>query len=65
MAERSGIAAAGGPQRKIHNHVFPGGRSAVMLQQAVALRLKAAFREEHLEVTATVRNLAPHRVPDG
>jgi hypothetical protein len=65
MAERSGIAAAGGPQRKIHNHVFPGGRSAAMLQQAVALRLKAAFREEHLEVTATVRNLAPHRVPDG
>jgi mono/diheme cytochrome c family protein len=65
MAERSGIAAVGGPPRKIHSHVFPGGRSAAMLQQAVALRLKAAFREDRLEVTATVRNLTPHRVPDG
>jgi cytochrome c554/c'-like protein len=65
MAERSGIAAAGGPRRKIHSHVFAGGRSAAMLQHAVDLRLKAAFRKERLEVTATVRNLTPHRVPDG
>jgi len=65
MAERSGIAAAGGPQRKIHSHVFPGGRSAAMLQNAVVLRLKAGFRGDRLEVTATIRNLAPHRVPDG
>ena len=65
MIERSGIAASGAPRRKIHSHVFPGGRSADMLQQAVGLRLKAAFREDRLEVTATVRNLAPHRVPDG
>jgi mono/diheme cytochrome c family protein len=65
MAERSGTAASGGPQRKIHSHVFPGARSAVMLKQAVNLRLKAGFRKDRLEVTATVRNLAPHRVPDG
>jgi hypothetical protein len=65
MPERDGIAAAGGPRRKVHSHVFPGGRSAAMLQQAVALRLKAAFRGDRLEVTATVRNLTPHRVPDG
>lgn len=65
MAERSGIAAAGAPQRKIHGHAFPGGRSAAMLQKAVVLRLKAGFREDRLEVTATVRNLVPHRVPDG
>jgi hypothetical protein len=36
-----------------------------MLQRAVALRLKAGFRGDGLEVTATVRNLVPHRVPDG
>jgi hypothetical protein len=65
MAEATGIAAAGGPPRKIHSHVFPGSRSTAMLQQAVRLRLKAAFRKDRLEVTAMVRNLAPHRVPDG
>jgi hypothetical protein len=65
MAERKGVAAAGGPRRKIHSHIFPGARSEAMLQKSVALRLKAAFRKEHLEVTATVRNLVPHRVPDG
>jgi Cytochrome c554 and c-prime len=65
MAERSGIAAVGAPQRKIHSHVFPGGRSAVMLQQVVVLRLRAAFQKDRLEVSATVRNLTPHRVPDG
>jgi hypothetical protein len=65
MAERTGTAAARGPQRKIHNHVFPGGRSLDMLQQAVGVGLKAAFREDRLEVVVTVRNLTPHRVPDG
>jgi Cytochrome c554 and c-prime len=65
MAERAGVAAAGAPQRTIHSHVFPGSRSAAMLQQAVRLGLKAAFREDHLEVVVTVRNLTPHRVPDG
>jgi len=65
MAERDGTAAAGAPQRKIHSHVFPGGRSSAMLQQAVGLGLKAAFRENRLEVAVTVRNLTPHRVPDG
>jgi Cytochrome c554 and c-prime len=65
MAERSGIASTGGPSRKIHSHLFPGGRSAFMLERAVDLRLKAGFRKDRLEVTATVRNLAPHRVPDG
>ena len=65
MAETAGSAAAGGPQRKIHDHVFPGGRSAAMLQKAVALGLKANFRKDRLEVTATIRNLTPHRVPDG
>ena len=65
MAERSGIAAAGAPQREIHSHIFAGGRSAAMLQQAVGLSLKAGFRRDRLEITATVRNLAPHRVPDG
>jgi hypothetical protein len=65
MAERSGIASAGGPLRKVHDHTFPGGRSPAMLQKAVVLRVKGAFREDRLEVTATVRNLAPHRVPDG
>jgi hypothetical protein len=65
MAERSGVAAAGGPRRNIHSHAFPGARSTAMLQQAVILRLKAGFRKDQLEVTATVRNLAPHRVPDG
>jgi hypothetical protein len=65
MAERDGVAAAGAAQRRIHSHEFPGGRSAVMLQQAVGLGLKAAFREDRLEVVVTVRNLTPHRVPDG
>jgi hypothetical protein len=65
MIERSGMAASGVPQRKTRSHVFAGGRSAAMLQQAVGLRLKAAFRKDRLEVTATVRNLTPHRVPDG
>jgi Cytochrome c554 and c-prime len=65
MAETSGSAAAGGPQRKIHDHVFAGGRSAAMLQKTVALGLKAEFRKDRLEVTATIRNLTPHRVPDG
>jgi hypothetical protein len=65
MAERNGSAAAAGPQRKIHDHVFPGGRSAAMRQKAVALGLKADFRKDRLEVTATIRNLTPHRVPDG
>jgi hypothetical protein len=65
MVETGGTAAAGGPPRALHSHVFPGSRSAAMLQQAVRLRLKAAFRKDRLEVTATVRNLTPHRVPDG
>jgi hypothetical protein len=65
MPERDGIVAAGGPRRKVHSHVFPGGRSAAMLEQAVALHLRAAFREDRLEIIATVRNLTPHRVPDG
>jgi formate-dependent nitrite reductase cytochrome c552 subunit len=65
MPEQSGIAGAGGPLRKIQSHTFPGGRSAALLQQAVALELKAAFRKNRLEVTAMVRNLVPHRVPDG
>jgi hypothetical protein len=65
MAETSGSAAAGGPERKIHAHVFPGGRSAAMLQKAVVLGLKANFRKDRLDVTATIRNLTPHRVPDG
>jgi Cytochrome c554 and c-prime len=65
MGEASGSAASGGPQRKIHGHLFPGGRSPAMLQQAVTVRLSAAFRKDRLQVTATVRNLVPHRVPDG
>jgi hypothetical protein len=65
MAETSGSAAAGGPERKIHDHGFPGAGSAAMLQKAVVLGLKAAFRKNRLEVTATIRNLTPHRVPDG
>ena len=36
-----------------------------MLQKAVVLGLKANFRKDRLEVTATIRNLTPHRVPDG
>jgi Cytochrome c554 and c-prime len=65
MPERDDIAAAGEPRRKVRSHVFPGGRSPAMLQQAVGLRLKAAFRKDRLEVQAIVRNLTPHRVPDG
>jgi hypothetical protein len=65
MAETSGSAAAGGPERKIHDHGFPGAGSAAMLQKAVVLGLKANFRKNRLEVTATIRNLTPHRVPDG
>ncbi|HEX2228621.1 MAG TPA: hypothetical protein VHM64_15910, partial [Candidatus Binatia bacterium] len=65
MAEQAGTAATGAPQRRIHSHLFPGGRSAAMLQQAVRLGLKAAFREDRLEVVVMVRNLTPHRVPDG
>jgi hypothetical protein len=65
MAERDGLAAAGAPRRKIHSHEFPGSRSPAMQRQAVVLRLQAAFRRDRLEATATVRNLAPHRVPDG
>jgi nitrate/TMAO reductase-like tetraheme cytochrome c subunit len=65
MAQQSGIAGAGGPVRKIQSHSFPGGRSAALLEKAVVLSLKAGFRKNHLEVTATVRNLVPHRVPDG
>jgi hypothetical protein len=65
MPEQSGIAGAGGPIRQIHSHTFPGGRSVALLQQAVGLSLKAEFRQNRLEVTTTVRNLVPHRVPDG
>lgn len=65
MGEASGSAASGGPQRKIHGHLFPGGRSPAMLQQAVTVRLSAAFQKDRLQVAATVRNLVPHRVPDG
>jgi hypothetical protein len=65
MAEQTGRAAATGPHREIHGHAFPGGRSAEMLQQAVGLDLKAAFREDRLEVVVTVRNFTPHGVPDG
>jgi hypothetical protein len=65
MPERSGMVAVGGPMARIHSHSFPGAQSTASLQQAVALRLKAAFRKERLEVTTTVRNLVPHRVPDG
>jgi Cytochrome c554 and c-prime len=65
MGEANGSAASGGPQRKIHGHLFPGGRSPAMLQQAVTVRLSATFRKDRLQVTATVRNLVPHRVPDG
>jgi hypothetical protein len=65
MGASTGSAAAGGPERKIHDHVFPGGRSAAMLQKAVVLGLKANFRKDRLDVTATIRNLTPHRVPDG
>jgi hypothetical protein len=65
MSARDGVAAVGGPRRKVHNHGFMGGRSAAMLEQAVALRLKAGFRMDRLEVLATVHNLAAHRIPDG
>jgi Cytochrome c554 and c-prime len=65
MAERSGMAAAGARQRTIHSHLFPGGRSAAMLREAVALNLKSGFRGDRLEVVATVRNRTPHGVPDG
>jgi hypothetical protein len=65
MAKRRGIAAAQGPPREIHSHLFPGARSPAMLQQAVVLRLGADFIKNHLQVTATVRNLTPHRLPDG
>jgi hypothetical protein len=65
MAEQRGAAAAHGQQRTLHSHVFPGGRSAAMLREAVVLNLKSAFRQDRLEVIATVRNLTPHRVPDG
>ncbi|HZD39862.1 MAG TPA: multiheme c-type cytochrome, partial [Terriglobales bacterium] len=65
MPEQSGVAGAGGPVRKISSHSFGGGRSAAMLQRAVTLRLKAAFQKDRLQVTATVHNLVPHRVPDG
>jgi hypothetical protein len=65
MAERIGIAAAGAPRRTIHSHVFGGGRSAAMLREAVTLQLQSEFRKDRLEVVATVRNLTPHRVPDG
>jgi hypothetical protein len=65
MAEQRGSAAAGGQQQTLHNHEFPGGRSAAMLRNALALDLKSAFRRDRLEVVATVRNLTPHRVPDG
>jgi hypothetical protein len=65
MVESTGAAATAGPERRIHSHVFPGEHSAALLQQAVTLGLKAAFRKDRLEVTAMVRNLVPHRVPDG
>jgi Cytochrome c554 and c-prime len=65
MPERDGIAAIGGPRRKVHSHVFAGGRSTTMLRQAVTLRLEPAFQKDRLEVIATVRNLTPHRIPDG
>jgi hypothetical protein len=65
MAGQRGPAAAGAQQRILHSHVFPGGRSAAMLREAVVLNLKSAFRKDRLEVVATVHNLTPHRVPDG
>ena len=63
MAEYTDPIAA--PQRKVHSHVFPGARSSAMLKRAVTLGLKAAFRKDGLEVTTVLRNLVPHRVPDG
>ncbi|HWO41594.1 MAG TPA: multiheme c-type cytochrome [Candidatus Eisenbacteria bacterium] len=65
MAERTGAAVAGGPERKLHSHVFPGARSDAMARQGVALGLKAGFRNDRLEVAVTARNLTPHRLPDG
>jgi hypothetical protein len=65
MPQQSGLAGTGGALRTVGSHAFAGGRSAAMLEQAVRLGLKATFRQKHLEVTAMVRNLVPHRVPDG
>ena len=65
MPEQSGVAGAGGALRTVGSHAFAGGRSPAMLQQAVTVRLSAAFLKDRLQVTATVRNLVPHRVPDG
>lgn len=65
MREQSGVAGAGGALQTVGSHAFAGGRSLAMLQQALTLGLRAAFQEDRLEVTALIRNLVPHRVPDG
>jgi hypothetical protein len=65
MPEQSGLAGAGGALRTVGSHAFAGGRSVAMLQQALSLGLQAVFHKDQLEVTAMIRNLVPHRVPDG
>ena len=65
MAERGDAAASGGPRRTTHAHTFPGGRSADLLRRSVELALDAAFVEDGLGVTVSIRNLAAHRIPDG
>jgi hypothetical protein len=65
MAERSAEAASGEPRRTIHAHAFPGGRSADILGRSVELKLDAGFVQDELRVTASIRNLAAHRIPDG
>ena len=65
MPEQSGLAGAGGALRTVGSHALAGGRSPAMLQQALTLGLQAAFQKDQLEVRVTIRNLVPHRVPDG
>lgn len=65
MPPDRGPAAVGGPDRTIHSHRFPGGRSPSLLEEAIDLSLDGHFRDGELTVAVSLENLAGHHVPDG
>ncbi|MBI4469988.1 MAG: hypothetical protein HY650_11780 [Acidobacteria bacterium] len=70
MARVDGKAAFFGPERKIHQHIWPGPRRAVgKIGTGAAIRLevsRAVRRGSELDLRAVVINIgAGHRVPNG
>lgn len=64
MDARMGLAARGGPLREVHGHLMPGGHHEGMLKRAIELDLAPVREGELVRLAVSVRNLAPHRVPD-